>query len=330
MRPAISTLHGPVVAITCSDLHFQHAPPLARSGEPNWYKAMEKPVMELWDIKQATGAPVICAGDVFDKWCCIPELVNWAISVLPVMHAIPGQHDLPNHSLADIRRSAYWTLVEAGVIKELGQTPARLEKNLWVQGFPWGVPVSGERMLAKCPPPPKPAVEDCFTGGKYEHQVKLAVVHAYIWQPGCGYPDAPQDQELTAWTDKLVGFTNAVFGDNHIGFMAIAGDCRVLNHGSFMRRKSDQIHYQPTVGIIYADGYVQKWGLNTDDEIIENMVEPTTGKQIDAEGFIAELLQLGNGLLDYRDAVESYLRAHIVSGSAERILRGYLDGCKRG
>ena len=46
-------------------------------------------------------------------------LISFAIRELPSCYAIPGQHDLPNHSYTDIQRSAYWVLVEAGIIKKI-------------------------------------------------------------------------------------------------------------------------------------------------------------------------------------------------------------------
>lgn len=98
-----------VIAVLCSDIHLCHTCPPARSNEPNWYDAMARTLDELAGIASHYYVPILCAGDVFDRWNSPPELINFAIKHLPPMHCIPGQHDLPNHSLEDIRRSAYST-----------------------------------------------------------------------------------------------------------------------------------------------------------------------------------------------------------------------------
>ena len=109
-----------VVAIACADIHLQHTAPICRSGEPDWYAAMARPLEELRGLQENYDCPILCAGDVFNHWNnCPPELINWAIKHLPKMYAIPGQHDLPQHRLDDVRKSAYWTMVEAGVIENL-------------------------------------------------------------------------------------------------------------------------------------------------------------------------------------------------------------------
>jgi len=130
-----------VIAILCSDIHLCHTPPVARSAEPDWYVAMERQLDELRAVAEQHGAPIVCAGDIFDRWNSPPELINFAIQSSPKMHSIPGQHDLPHHRYEDMQRSAYWTLVAAGVLTDLGTVPKVVSNWLAVHPFPWGFPI---------------------------------------------------------------------------------------------------------------------------------------------------------------------------------------------
>ena len=120
-RPGKHTLHSlrkddSIFAVCCADLHFSHDPPRARaeSDTASWYRVQKTYINQLKYI--ANGKPILVAGDIFNRWNANPELINFLIEELPILHAIPGNHDLPNHSFDEIERSAYWTLVKAGKI----------------------------------------------------------------------------------------------------------------------------------------------------------------------------------------------------------------------
>jgi DNA repair exonuclease SbcCD nuclease subunit len=130
-----------VIALLIADPHLGHRVPAARAEEPDWFAAMGRYVNQLCDLKRRCGCPVICAGDIFDRWDNPSELVNWAITNLPKMIAIPGQHDLPHHSLEDAHKSSYKTLIHAGNIDTLiGVNKIHLHENdMTLHLFPWGV-----------------------------------------------------------------------------------------------------------------------------------------------------------------------------------------------
>ena len=61
-----------VIAILCSDVHLSDKPPVARSTEPNWMKAQEHVLVQVNDLAKTYSCPVVCAGDIFDKWDSSP------------------------------------------------------------------------------------------------------------------------------------------------------------------------------------------------------------------------------------------------------------------
>ena len=301
-----------VTAILCSDLHLSHTPPLARSGEPSWYDAMARALGELSGLVEKYNAPVICAGDIFDRWNAPPELINFAIKHLPNMYAIPGQHDLPHHRLEDIKRSAYWTLVEAEVVGHLGWKISQGVDNvdgvyvMNLHAFPWGKEI-------------KPLEE----GSKIPH---IAVCHKYVWEGQHKYDGAPNDACLSKFDERLEGYDVAVFGDNHKGFVARMKDgCRIFNCGTFMRRKADEIDYKPQVGLLMDNGSIRSHVLDTSKDKIEAIEKTAANDELDIAEFVEELSGLGGDSLDFETAVERYIESKGVRGEVKEMIAKLME-----
>jgi len=299
-----------VIAVLCSDIHLCHTVPVARAAEPDWYAAMARPLKQLRELSQQHEAPVVCAGDIFDDgWRerrCPPELINFAIRELPDMYAVPGQHDLPNHRLEELERTAYWTLVKAGKIFHLEPGNPHwygIAMNPVLHGFPWKVPIT-------------PQVIDS------QPRVHLAVVHSYIWQPGSSYPGASEEQRVPGYLSSLQGYQAAVFGDNHKGFRFRSPDLSIINCGTLMRRKSDEREYTPQVGLLHRDGSISSHLLDVSEDVFSDPRE-STQREADADQadrVLEELKSLGADSLDYRDSLETYMRVHATPQSVRELV----------
>lgn len=297
-----------VIAIFCADLHLSHTPPVARSAEPDWYAAMARPLKELRELAERYGCPVICAGDVFDRWNSPPELINFAMGELPEMYAIPGQHDLPHHNYDDIKRSAYWTLVIAGVVKEIDPIfRTAIPGGAILYGFPWGKEVEGldEQLLKECP----------------IDVLRVAVIHAYCWLGKSGYPNSPKGSHLSRYGARLKGYDVAVFGDNHQGFVADY-ECMVFNCGCLIPRRQDEREYKPAVGLLLDDGSVQRHELDTSqDKWLDVEDDPVgTGSVEGLDEFLDTLNELDVHCLDFREAVVRYLDENKPGKGTEKVL----------
>jgi len=302
-----------VVALCVSDIHLSHKCPVARSAEPNWYDAMARTLGQLTDLKEQYGdVPILCAGDVFDKWSSCSELTNFAIKNLPTMYAVPGQHDLSLHSYEDIKKTSYWTLVEEGTIINLSPDPGflLLGDNLSLFGVPWGFDVGEASRNAKC----------C---AKSEEDITVAIIHQYLWRNRCGYPGAPEESNISSLGDSLLGFDAAIFGDNHISFTAKTRDCSILNPGCLIRRKADEKKYTPTVGLLYGDASFGTVKLDIfEDKWIKTkkVDEKTEEDNLELTEFMAELENLGTDSLDFREVILRYIKDNKVSDMTETIL----------
>ena len=292
-----------VIAILCSDLHLSLHATRARKDE-NWFDAMGMQLAGLKMKADTYQVPIICAGDIFDKWNSPPELINFAIKNIPTMICIPGQHDLPLHNHEDIKKSAYWTLVEAGTIHDLfsyDRQSIGANNNLMLHGFSWEQSVT-------------PLKEKDLN---YFH---LAVVHEYISMMNHDFPGCPKESRVNAFTKKLKGYDAAVFGDNHKGFYAKAGDVPVLNCGSFMRRNSDQVNYKPHVGLLHKSGKIEIHYLDISNDVLEVTESKEVKEDIELEEFLEELKNLRNNSLDFVQAMKEAIKIKKPSAGVKKLL----------
>lgn len=290
----------PVIAILCADIHLQHTPPACRRNEPDWYAAMERSLCELAALAHDYDAPILCAGDVFDRWGSPPKLINFAIDCLPPMYAIPGQHDLPNHRQDKEDASAYGTLVRAGVI-----TPVVPGESVWIRnrrggehdilvyGFPWGTPLIPRQSAGA------------------EYSTMVALVHQFLWiGKETGYPGAPETGKMSAMEEHLFGWDTAVFGDNHKGFLAKqeAAGTIVLNCGTFYRRTTAEEAYRPSVGLLRRGGHVTRHYLDISKDVLDVSTDPTWEPDRGLEQFVDSLQNLGGDPLDFRASMDAVMR----------------------
>jgi len=277
------------VAILVSDIHLSDKPPTFRSAEPDWYKAMARPLRQLRYLSWKYDVPIICGGDVFDKWNSSPQLINFAIDNLPKMYSIAGQHDLPHHQYQSIEKSAYWTLCKTGNIIDIKENEPIEIDGLMIHGFGWNVDIQPCTLSDLC--------------------LHIAVVHKYIWSSEeTSYFGAPKLNHIKEISKKLKGYDAALFGDNHKGFLSNTNDgIPILNNGGFMRRTKDQMDYEPSIGILYDDGKIKRKKLDcSKDKTILTDNNETIKTEIDFQQFMDELNHLGSDSLDFQNSIRRY------------------------
>lgn len=277
-----------VIAVLCSDIHIE-ACPSWRSNEPNWFHAMARSLKELRDVASQHDVPVVGAGDIFTRWYASPELINFAIENLPHgMYSVRGNHDLPNHRHEEYHRSAYCTLVEAGVIKDLTEPTDVPGQYLRLHPFPWGKEVA-----------------PLGVNDRLASRLNLAVVHRYIWKEGCGYVGAPEESRASKFRDALSGYNASVWGDNHKGFVVgKPGQHMLINCGTFFRRHSDEIDYKPMIGLLYDDGSIVPHYLDISQDVhLDNEQKKIKKDKVDVSSVLAGFKGLGKDSLDFRQAI---------------------------
>ena len=269
---------------------------------------------------QELDVPVLIPGDIFDRWNAPPEAVNLAIRCLPKgCYAIPGQHDLPYHRYEDRKRSAYWTLVEAGTLIDLSPDqenrvefrpsghPLPVPLSLWA--FPWGHGVESNP----------------HHGTKGLH---VALVHAYLWSSDADrHPQADaKDQALARWQARCWdGYHVCLYGDNHVTwverFRGRGGPERltVVNHGSLSNRTIDQKGRTRYASVILSDGSVKMVGFADNGHWLDGPSVPTTEREADFSQVVEEVRGMGDHGIDFLQEVRHALRTVPEKVAAEVI-----------
>lgn len=293
------------IAVAISDLHLTLTAPACRA-ETDW---LEVQARYLTQVKEAAeGLPILCAGDVFDRWNVPPELINFALEHLPTgMVCVPGQHDLPHHRLEDIHRSGYGVLVKAKKIVNIsGRCRHWYNEDLEVTGFGWGQ-----------------AIEPCRIR---DRKLQVALIHRYFWatKASC-YPGADEASYVCNFKNELAGFDSAVTGDNHKQFVAECGHCSVANPGSFIRRKSDEVGHTPSIFLISENGTFTRAELDIAGDLFRPEVQTPQEVLVDVKAFLDRLENLGEHGLDFQQAVCDHLRHEDISAGAKKIILAALD-----
>ncbi len=306
------------VALAIADLHFWHRPPVARSCEDWWavqkhYLAQLKHLQhELSGGKGKPPLPILCAGDVFDKWNAEPETINFLLEHMPHLVSVCGQHDLHCHRYESLPRTAYYTLVKACRITHLHPGKPVGVGKLRVTGFNWGQEL-------------KPNTDP------HGLALEVAVIHKYIWSKnaGTGYPGASEDGMWFKASRQLRGFNVAVFGDNHKSLLVKTkhGDRpAIYNPGTFLRRKLDEVNHRPQVGIIYEDGTVGRHYLDcSEDKFLEAEALNHMAGDAGFEGFLESLSDLGSCALDFSAEMKRTMERDKVPDDVKQLIFKYLD-----
>jgi len=284
------------IALLVSDLHIRHTTPSART-EKCWYTVMEQVYGELENManRNDLSLPIICAGDIFDKWNPPAEVVSWAMHNLPPMYAIPGNHDLEGHDYNRRMRGAYGALVRSRVIVDLPIDrwytitcePTRF--RIWA--MPWNQYQT-----------PKPEITN-------PEVLNLLVVHKYIYAGSACHAHAPDTAELGQSNYLFKEFHAALIGDNHIPWQVGT----IYNHGGFIPHNSDQKHLKPAVGILYSNGAIERKAL-------PNISEPQWAvNELPATKIAGEVIEQLNDLENTADSFTDRLKAAIQVEAREAV-----------
>lgn len=289
------------IAVLISDIHLSHLKPICYAQDLDWYSLMEYYLEQLRAEANEKDIPVIFAGDLFDKWNAPAELINFAIQNLPYMYGIPGQHDIPHHNFELLNKSA-WSILELAECIEFVNRERMLSSNLMIHPVQWGESIDSVRL-------------------EKNRCCQLLLTHKYIWTDyKNSYPNAPKENMIGAYKKALSSYDAALFGDNHKGFLAKAGKCHVLNNGAMMRRKSDEINYQPCYGLLYKDGSIERVPFDTSRDVFDSSVLDVEINQDIDLSFISKLRDLKDRKLDFESEVKHIVDSKVYPDSVNKII----------
>jgi predicted phosphodiesterase len=293
-----------VDAILTGDIHLRDDQPVCRTD--NFFEAQAKKMAWLAALQKQYQCPIIDSGDVFGKARPSPYLLQWAIRNMPDRyHSVPGNHDLPEHSLANIDKSGFGVLCAAETISNMTGIcavnfgPRALTPGLCV-GVPWGI--------------------DWFDVIREHDFYEIAVIHIMTYHgntpwPGCTDPDA--DTLLKDIPARLV-----VTGHNHVPFVVQGDDKILVNPGSLMRSTAAQADFKPRVYLYCAhDNTVQPVYVPIEAGVVSREhLDSTRDKEERLSEFVSRLAEDVEVGLSFQANMEKYLSDNRVRKGVRRII----------
>jgi len=298
-------------AILLADTHIRETQPLCRTDD--YFKAQREKWSFISDIQQKYYIPILIAGDLFDKWKPSPELLTWCIYNLPKhIRVIPGQHDLPNHNLELLHKSGMQTLESAGVIQIIRNSPFEIHSNgfnLNIHAYPFGSE-------------PTP-LNSTFKGSNSTRNIALMHYFTYkgtAW-PGC------KTLEAKSLLKRMAGFDLILCGDNHQSFIVEDNDRLLVNPGSLMRMKSDQIEHKPRLFLYYAeDNTVEAIDIPIEENVISRVhIDKSKDKDEKMEAFVDSVKNQGEIGLNFKENLETYFNTNEENDSVKNIVWGSME-----
>jgi len=96
------------IALCCADLHMREDQPLARTD--NYQETQWGKFLFLLSVAESYVIPVLCAGDFFHKSKVSKQFEKKIIRQIEQseidFYILPGNHDLPYHSLEHLNNSS--------------------------------------------------------------------------------------------------------------------------------------------------------------------------------------------------------------------------------
>jgi len=226
-------------ALFCADLHIRLLAPKCREQE-EFEESMFSKLGQLNIWQHRYKVPLVVVGDVGN----IPEWPNILLTkMLPYWYqsgcrriVIPGQHDLPEHRLNQ------WMFGALGLLHGIGAIEVVIDREEHV--VKWG---GITLTFSACP-----YGEDPLHIMK-EGMPNILLIHKLII-------DDLEEKYLGSTTttarsmlNKFTEYDLIVSGDNHKPFVMKKGRRLLVNCGSMMRTRIDQVDHKPRAYLWYAE-----------------------------------------------------------------------------
>lgn len=291
--------------IITGDWHIRETQPLCRLD--NFWEVQTKKLKWLSKLQQKHNCPILHAGDILDAWKPSPYLLSYCLQNFPeYMITIPGNHDLPSHSIELYEKSGLAVLQAAGKVGVLFEKSYKMEE-ISICPFPWGYSPSSLSPLVR------------------GHNIALCHVMTYQGRkpyPGCKDPGAG------ALLRNTKGYDLIITGHNHTPFVIEDEGRLLVNPGSLMRTTAAQIDHKPRVYLYYAeDNTVEPVFVPIEDGIItREHIDITEHRDGRIDAFISRLSDEVETGLSFEHNLESYFSKNRIRQSVQDLVWGAVKG----
>ncbi|MCP4761758.1 MAG: hypothetical protein GY870_08250 [archaeon] len=247
------------LAILTADWHIRESIPTCRTD--NFYQTQKRKLEWIAELSHEYEIPVILAGDLFHKWKTSPQLESLAIECLSGCYGhgdsevfcIPGNHDLANHSITEIKRSSYFVVYKSNVLagdwfSEDYLFPGLSNvKKVHIHPFAFG--------------------EEIKNVEKKINNYNVCIAHQLTYDSEKPWADCKADSAKQL-LKKYDGYDLIVVGDNHQSFVTEYEGRLLVNPGCITRQTGAFVDFKPSVYIWYSDNTVERKYIPIEKEVI--------------------------------------------------------------
>lgn len=284
-----------VDAILTSDWHLMEPSRNPPCRNDNHFKSQTKKIKQIKKLQKKYDCPVLNAGDVFESWKASPELINHCYNIFPKqMWAIAGQHDLPQHNIDLVHKSAFLSLINNGSIHFLSK---QVNWKTYKENPSYKL-IAGR---------------------------KVVIMHMLVWKdnlpfPGCESPQVNKVFKMFPKADLIVT------GDNHQTFTARKGEQLLINPGSLTRHKADQADHRPCIFLWSgATNSFKKHYLKINKNVIDrDHIDIAKEKKECGEAFIGKLDVDWVTEVSFEDNIQEALQINKLDKLTEKYVQKWI------
>ena len=295
--------------IITADWHLRSTCPRCRLDE-NWIETQRKALMCIASYAKEYAADVIVIGDIFHSTNettneiigLAQELAITLKEIDKKLYILAGNHDLPQHNLDNIYRSAFQILLNSRNvyhIKEIEMNDCKFKYN-----------------------PEKISAVDF--GADENYNAEFVFKHALCFPENAKLP--PSDK-IVKPSELFALFNNAKYiftGDYHRQFVYKKGAKYLLNPGCLIRQAADMIDYAPSVFMIdFSSGkFEYKICLIPDDEkmITDEYLEKEEMRNGRIDAFIERIKDNEQVTFDFIENVHNLLKTNKIDAEIKKVI----------
>ena len=304
-------------AILTSDIHLREDTPVCRTDDV--LATMGRKLAWLRELQQKCGGvPILDAGDLFNQWKPSPGLLSFAIQNLPKpFYTVPGNHDIPQHSMDLFGKSGLNTLFVGGHLVVLDKTPWNMYNDFLAWGIPWKSSLSlSVDQLAECQK-------------RIGRQNRTVLLYHGLVYDSPPWPGAEKEGDSgDGFLKKFPGFDLIVSGHYHRSFVVQHNGRLLVNPGGIMRMTADEADRQPEVYIWYAeDNSVDVVPVPIEKGVViaDHLVQQKEKDQR-MEAFLSRLgsgdIELG---LSFRENLTRYMAQNEIRKGVQDVVWGSME-----
>ena len=292
-----------VSAILSADWHIRNDIPECRTDD--FISAQWNKIKFIFSLAEKYNCSIFVSGDLGHKSIWPDELKIEFIRqrnlfiAYPLIISIVGQHDIPNHRIAEINKSTYGVLKEDKTITDLSEIEGLYKLNDFsIAPFPYGIEIKVYR--------------------KREGQKLIAMTHQLVIKNTKDWPDQKAQTGYNL-LKKYPCYDLILSGDNHKTFTCEYEGRILVNPGSITRQRSDQIDHKTCVFLWYAEtNEVEQIFLPIEEGVVSKEhieVKEQNSQAMDA--YVSRLKQGDEVSLSFEDNLEEFLRTNRVQKRVE-------------